>query len=111
MAQKNWHTVMESGALTLARRMPVRFDLAVVVMLPGGARGRIARQVRQDMWRALRTLRGFSPAVRVADCDGGLEITAGGQVDGPLPRAWAEARIAQVLNCPKNRARWQRWAA
>lgn len=105
-----WHILEEDGALTLARRLPVRFDLAVRTRLPAGGRLRIARQVRQDMWRALRHLRGFAPAVRVERRDGGLLVTAGGQVDGPLPRALAEARIGAVLEDPANRARWMRWA-
>lgn len=111
MTRKIWHILEEDDALTVARRMPVRFDLGVTTHLPGGDRLRLAQQVRQDVWRALRNLRGFAPAVRVADSGDGHEITAGGQVDGLIPRKTAEARIAEVLEDPSNRARWQRWAS
>jgi len=111
MTRKTWHILREDDALTMARTLPVRFDLGVTTHLPGGDRLRIAQQVRQDVWRALRDLRGFAPVVRVADCAGGLEVTAGGQVNGAIPRKSAEARIAEVLENPSNRARWQRWAS
>ena len=111
MARDNWHILQEDGALTVARRVPVRFDLSVETHLQAHGRLRIAHQVRQDMWRALKGLRGFAPAVRVEACDGALRVIAGGQVDGAVPKAQAEARIAQVLENPANRARWQRWAS
>ncbi|WP_371226510.1 hypothetical protein [Roseovarius sp. 2305UL8-3] len=111
MTRNTWHILNEDGALTMARRVPVRFDLGVTTHLPGGDRLRLAQQVRQDVWRALQNLRGFAPAIRVAECANGLEITAGGQVDGVIPRKAAEARIAEVLENPANRARWQRWAS
>ena len=111
MARNRWHILTEDGALTMARRVPVRFDLSVETRLERGGKARIAQQVRQDIWRALRDLRGFAPVVRVEACEAGLKVTAGGQVDGPVPRKAAEARIAQVLDNPANRARWQRWAS
>ncbi|MEQ9260636.1 MAG: hypothetical protein RIG84_16240 [Roseovarius sp.] len=112
MGKARWHIVEEPGALVLARCWPVRFDLAVATVLPAVARrARLAQQVRQDMWRALRGLRGFSPAVRLEEAESGLRVVAGGQVDGPLPRAKAEAQIADLLACPRNRARWARWAS
>ena len=111
MRGDHWHKVEEAGALVVARRWPLRWDLGVVRVLPAmGSRARLARQVRQDMWRALRDLRGFQPAVRVARKPEGMEVIAGGQVDGPLPRAHAEAAIAAVLDCPERQARWARWA-
>ena len=111
MTQPRWHILRDGNALTLARRLPVRFDLAARTHLPKGAKLRIAQQVRQDVWRALRDLRGFAPVVRVADCAEGLEVTAGGQVDGRFARAVAEHQIAEVLENPAHRARWTRWAA
>ena len=111
MARKHWHILHENGALTMARRVPVRFDLGVVTRLEGGCKHRIARQVRQDVWRALRDVRGFAPAVKVEDCDGGLKVTAGGQVDGVFPKQAAETQITDVLENKANRARWARWAS
>ena len=110
MRRNGWHIIEEAGALTLARRVPVRFDLAVRRVLPMVNRLRLAQQVRQDMWRALQKVKGFAPAVKVEAQGGALAVTAGGQVDGPVARARAEARIAQVLDNPRNRARWVRWA-
>lgn len=110
MSRNHWHILHEEDALTMARRVPVRFDLQVTTQLGVGDKLRLARQVRQDIWRALRGLRGFAPAVRIERAARGLRVTAGGQVDGPLPRARAEARIADVLQDPANRARWMRWA-
>lgn len=110
MTRHHWHILEEDGVLTYARRVPVRFDLAVQTSLPVGSRRRVAQQVRQDIWRALRDLRGFSPAVQVTRTDAGLGVIAGGQVDGKFPRAKAEARIAEVLEDPANRARWSAWA-
>ncbi|WP_294613967.1 hypothetical protein [uncultured Roseovarius sp.] len=110
MGRDRWHEVEEAGALVVARRWPVRFDLAVVTVLPRGGRRFLAHQVRQDMWRALQGLRGFVPAVRVTRTAGGLEVVAGGEVRGRFDRAHAEARIAAVLDDEANRARWQRRA-
>ncbi|MCR8546671.1 hypothetical protein M4578_02430 [Salipiger sp. P9] len=102
----------DGEALTLARRWPPRFDLSVETRLPRVARkGRLAHQVRQDLWRALQDLRGFSPCVSLRETPEGLVLRAGGQLDGAAPRAVAEARIAAVLEDRGNRARWIGWAA
>ncbi len=104
------HILRDGNALTLARRVPVRFDLSASTRLPMGSRRKVAQQVRQDVWRALQDLRGFAPVVRVERTAEGLDVTAGGQVAGRFPRAQAEARIEAVLSDPENRARWMRWA-
>jgi len=111
MAHFRWHILREGDVLILARRVPVRFDLSVSTRLPQGSRLRVAQQVRQDVWRGLQNLRGFAPVVRVERCDDGLNVTAGGQVEGVFSRAIAEAKIAEILENPANRARWVRWAA
>lgn len=114
MAHRNWHILREGDALTLARRLPVRFDFAAQTVISGGAglrRGRIAHQVRQDMWRALQDLRGFAPVVRVLVRGDDLEITAGGAVSGRFPKTQCEAAVAEVLADSVNRARWMRTSA
>ncbi|WP_353474045.1 hypothetical protein PVT71_19150 [Salipiger sp. H15] len=112
MRVKGWHMQREGGAVTLARRNPARFDLKVETQLPPvGRPARLAHQVRQDMWRALRDLRGFAPVVRVTPIAGGITVEAGGEVAGALPRKAVEARIAEVLEDRANRARWMTWAA
>jgi len=104
--KNGWHSQTEPGALSVARRLPVRFDVSAVTTFPRARKGRLAHQIRQDLWRVLRDLRGFSPAVRVEDLDAGLRVTAGGRCDGAAPRAQAEERIAALLADPGKRARW-----
>jgi hypothetical protein len=107
MGCDRWHlTREEDGALTLARRLPVRFDLAVDGRVPEAPRARVAHRLRHDMWRALRHLRGFAPVVRVWRVPGGLHVRAGGAVAGRVARADAEARIAALF---EDRARVLRW--
>ncbi|MCB1358144.1 MAG: hypothetical protein KDK53_17190 [Maritimibacter sp.] len=92
------------GGVVLARG-PVRFDVSAETFLPPALAGRIAHQVRQDLWRALRRLRGFAPVVAVTPRADGLRVVAGGAVAGAIPPGTA-ARIAAVLDHPGNRARW-----
>ena len=111
MTRARWHILREGDALTVARRVPVRFDLAVETVLPRADKLRVAHQVRQDMWRALRGLRGFAPAVRVEERGEMLAVTAGGQVDGPMPRHKAQETISELLECRSKRDRWLQWAS
>lgn len=102
--------VVEGDVLTLARRMPARFDVSATTRLPDARRGRVAHQVRQDLWRALRDVRGFSPVVRVVREATGLRVEAGGRVEGAAVPTALEARIAEMLSCKARRARWVRCA-
>ncbi|GGX50448.1 hypothetical protein GCM10007385_18670 [Tateyamaria omphalii] len=91
--------------MTLCRHLPPRFDFVVYTVLPGGQALRLAHQIRQDLWRALQTLRGFSPVVRlewIAEC---WHVMAGGRVLGPVTEAMV-ATAEDVLNSRRNRARW-----
>ena len=63
--------------LTLARHLPARFDFGVEAQFETMGKLRLAQQVRQDMWRALRDVRGFSPVVHVEEQDHGLRLRAG----------------------------------
>lgn len=105
MTRRRWHITREGDALTLARHVPVRWDVRAQTRLPLARRGRVAHQVRQDMWRALQSLRGFSPVVQITRDADGLQVVAGGRVDGAVP-AGVSARIQAVLDHPGNRARW-----
>ncbi|MBE0454508.1 hypothetical protein [Roseovarius autotrophicus] len=106
MGRDRWHVIEEDGALTLARRLPVRFDLAAETVLAGAVgRRRLAHLVRQDLWRMLRHLRGFAPAVRVRRVGHGVHVVAGGAVPGRVPPL-AATRIADMLADPGLRARW-----
>lgn len=106
-----WHTLREDTGLTVARRMPPRFDVAASAAFPPARKGRLAHQIRQDLWRMLRHLPGFSPVVRVMEDGPYLTVTAGGRIDGRgFPKAETEARIAALLVSPAHRTRWMRHA-
>ncbi|MBZ8118972.1 hypothetical protein KUD11_09965 [Roseovarius sp. LXJ103] len=104
-----FHTHRDGACLLHARCVPVRWDVEARAVFPDGARGRLAVQVRQDMWRGLRRLRGFAPAVEVVRRDGALHLRAGGQVAGAVPPGTAE-RIADLLDSRPHRTRWLRGA-
>ncbi|WP_319826242.1 hypothetical protein [Thalassovita sp.] len=106
MSRNDWHILHEEGALIVARSLPVRFDLSVETVLPFCGKVRLARQIRQDMWRALQRIRGFSPAVRVAEEQGGLRVTAGGRMEHAYPRRLAEEKLRNLMLDGNNRARW-----
>jgi hypothetical protein len=104
---KGWHMSVDGAQLTLTRRSPARWDVAVQTVLTGCAdrnRAAIAHQVRQDLWRALSRVRGFSPIVEVTRSGADMHLRAGGRLDAPAPDL--KARIAGVLNHPAARARW-----
>jgi len=104
-----WHVLDDGEALTLARRLPPRFDLSEERQFPPLRRRALAHAIRQDVWRALQGLRGFTPVVRVAHDGCGLAVRPGGACDGAVPPV-AQARLAAVMDCPARRARWIRHA-
>ena len=105
-----FHTLRSGASLIHARRVPVLWDVEARTVLANAPRLRVARQVRQDMWRVLQNLRGFAPAVEVVRREGALHLRAGGQVAGRVPPGTA-AIIADLLADPERRARWLRGAA
>lgn len=106
-----WHHWRdEDGAWVEARHWNLRWDLAVSTRLPKLRDRRLARAVRQELWRELRDIRGFRPAVKVTPEVDGVTVTAGGQIDGAFPTAKTEARVAELLNDPSRRARWISWS-
>lgn len=108
MGARGWHILRDGEVLTLCRAHPVRFDVEASSVFPKLHRLRLAHQIRQDMWRALQRLRGFSPVVQVSPAAEGLIVRAGGQT--PHPSAAINERIADLLAAPKTRARWIRFA-
>lgn len=107
---KLWHITRDDDRLTLSRHPAPRFDLSAEASLPLLRRLPLAQMVRQDMWRRLRGLRGFSPVVEVTRTPDGLRLRAGGTVAGRFPKPHAEAQIASLLHDPAYRARWQNCA-
>ena len=121
MARNGWHILTEPGGVTVSRAVPVRWDVAAETVLPetvspetvlpetapNAARPlRVAHQVRQDVWRALRRQRGFAPAVRAVQVPDGLAVRAGGRVAAPHDAARLNAVIAALLEMPTLRRRW-----
>ncbi|MEO1557313.1 MAG: hypothetical protein AAFS01_12840 [Pseudomonadota bacterium] len=104
-----WHITHQDGAVTLARHLPARFDVVARTELPPARPVRLAHQIRQDMWRALRNVRGFSPVVRLEPTDAGWAVTAGGRALGPVS-ADVEATLDTLLNDAAKRTRWVRHA-
>lgn len=95
---------------------PWRWDVGVERSWDGGPisvyqRQRLARQVRQDLWRAVRHVRGFLPMVAVTSAGGEITVKAGGTLttrSGHRPTM--EAAIGRVLDSRMNRVRWLNYA-
>ncbi|WP_243721940.1 hypothetical protein [Meridianimarinicoccus aquatilis] len=109
MKKNAWHIVHDNSVMTLSRRLPARFDLCAETTLPLLRRRALAHEVRKDVWRLLKDLRGFAPAVEVAQTADGLRVRAGGAVDGPVPCV-ARTRLTDLLDSTAHRARWCRHA-
>ena len=106
MSKPRWHITRDGDTLTLSRLAAARFDVSARTVLPDAGRARVAHQVRQDMWRSLQDLRGFTPVVEIRRENGQLYVTAGGQMAGPIAKQAIETAIKDVLDDPKCRARW-----
>lgn len=88
----------------VTRRKPVRWDVEARADFPPCHPLRLAHQIRQDMWRELRRIRGFCPAVEISLGDI-FKVRAGGRVARhvhPHASDWVEA----LLTDPMNRRRW-----
>ncbi|RII37953.1 hypothetical protein DL237_14875 [Pseudooceanicola sediminis] len=114
MPRNVWHRLREAEAVTVTRRLPVQFDLEArteVATTGPVSLTRVAHQVRQDMWRGLQGVRGFSPAVRVELRTGGVCIIAGGRIDGAAPTEATLHRLQRLLESRAHQGRWLRHAA
>lgn len=100
-----WHITRGAGGLTLSRQMPARFDVVASTTLPQGDPVRLAHQIRQDMWRKLQKVRGFSPVVQLTREGDVIRVEAGGRVAAPVAPGLS-GEIADLLACPAHRARW-----
>lgn len=104
-----WHITQSEGRVTLSRHLPPRFDFAVQTQLPQGNPRRLAHQIRQDLWRALQRVRGFSPVVQLDQTPEGWAVTAGGRASGKIAPT-TSAKASAVLEHAGNLARWLRHA-
>ncbi len=105
MKHSRWNVHTTDGQVTVCRQLPARFDVSATTTLPKGRALRYAHQIRQDMWRALQNVRGFSPVVRLATTDSGWQVTAGGRISGRKTASLVQ-QIETVLDNPANRHRW-----
>lgn len=103
---KGWYHGQVGDAIVVSRLWPARFDIVAETVLNVRNPIRLAHQIRQDVWRALRHLRGFAPAVQIA-ADGA--VVAGGQL-GFAPSLADVGCLENVLGNPQNRLRWIRCA-
>lgn len=110
MSRTRWHILRDGDSLTLARTLPARFDVEASARFPHLRADRLARQIRQDLWRELKDLRGFSPVVSVQTDSEGMSVRAGGRVAGGQVPPNAAQTIQSMLTDPGLRARWSRWA-
>jgi hypothetical protein len=109
VTRRGWIEMEDGPTLTVARDAPVIWDVEAGAALPEMGRRRLAHAVRQDLWRTLRDLRGFRPAVAVTRGPKGLCVRAGGAVAGRVPAGTRE-RIGGLLEDPVRRAAWLRFA-
>lgn len=109
MRRNGWHIHEEEGRYVLARQWPPRFDVSAQSAFPAVRPSRLARQIRQDLWRRFQHLRGFSPVVEVSATESGTFVIAGGRLSGRAPQD-TQDRIQDLLDSPAHRARWLNWA-
>jgi len=107
----NWFEIYDGPCFTLARRLPARFDISREISMPLMSAPRLARQIRQDIWRKLQSIRGFLPVVEITDRGAHLHIRAGGEFTCPAPFERSGERIFDVLSNRDNQRRWAAFAA
>ena len=105
MSRRSFHIQRDAESVTVTRYLPARFDIVVETRFPPLRKGCLAQQIRQDLWRRLRAVRGFSPVVEVRDAGGELHVRAGGRMDCNFPRGLTPA-IEEFLAQPDLRQRW-----
>lgn len=102
-----WTLTQDEDSLVLARPGAVRLDVRAVSSFPSLRRATLAHEIRKDLWRCLRRLRGFSPVIIVERDDPGLRVIAGGRFDVPnWPKERTLTEIETLLADPAKRARW-----
>jgi len=107
----NWFEIYDGPCFTLARRLPARFDISREISMPLMSAPRLERQIRQDIWRKLQSIRGFLPVVEITDRGAHLHIRAGGELTCPAPFERSGERIFDVLSNRDNQRRWAAFAA
>jgi len=108
-----WHLSHSGGVWRYgALGAPWRWDLCAQTYLPlpplgRGPAGWLCQQIRQDVWRALQGVRGFSPMVELCADQTGLRVMAGGVLrSGGAVTQRTQTQLDTVLNAPGRKARW-----
>lgn len=101
---RDWYEHDEGKTYVLSRHLPPRFDISACAKFPLLRKSRLAHQVRQDVWRALQGVRGFSPVIRIDTFSDHMVLTAG----GPCAHSTAHTQqvLETVLSDQAKRARW-----
>lgn len=96
-----------AGSLVLARRWPPRFDAVAEATFPPVRRSVLAHEIRKDLWRLFRQVKGLTPVVEVTDVADGLRVRAGARIEAATRTpAVCSGRIADLLGDPAIRSRW-----
>ena len=110
---------MDGGVLHARAGLPDRWDVSVMrVWTPAAGSGsgfcisrkRLARAIRQDIWREVQQVRGFVPRVSVTIDAEALKITAGGVLMAGRIASGLGDDIAAVLDHPERQRRWLAFA-
>lgn len=110
MSTPRWVHTRTDDTLTVHRPNRARLDVTATTTLSGKLQPtRLAHAIRQDLWRAAQSTRGFSPVVIIKPAADKSIITAGGQIDGPVPPGLS-LTLQTLLNDPAKRHRWQNWS-
>ena len=107
----NWFEIYNEPCFTLARRLPVRFDINHEVLMPLISAPHLAHQICQDIWRKLQSIRGFLLVVEITHRRKHLHILVGGELTCPAPLERSGGWIFDVLSNQDNQRRWAAFAA
>ena len=100
-----WGMQKISGAFLICHYIPVRFDLSVETHFLFLSFRLLASQIREDMQKAMQSLRGFLSAIEIKKGTDDLSALAGGRLNCPVHLAPVEVCLHELLHGPQIRAR------
>lgn len=119
MATRWVNSFVDGGILHARAGLPDRWDISIERIWCVGqgnrptlrlSRRRLARAIRQDVWRVLQNVRGFAPRVQVSILNDSVHATVGGVLMSDRRESGLGERIAAVLDHPDNKNRWFAYA-
>ncbi|WP_306132100.1 hypothetical protein [Roseivivax marinus] len=105
-----WYWAEADGALVHARHWPPRFDVSAEGTFPRVSSRKLAVAIRQDLWRKMKRLRGFSPVVTITHNDEFFSVRIGGRVGKAPVSESVQTMLEDLLTSPTHRAAWRKWA-